>query len=49
MVRGNLLRLPRSVAIEIEGIEREAMAQTLKAALAEALSPLEGRHPEAYL
>ena len=49
MVRGNLLRLPRRVAIEIEGVEREAMAQTLKLALAEALSPLEGRNPEAIL
>jgi hypothetical protein len=49
MVRGNLLRLPRRVAIEIEGVEREAMAQTLKVALAEALRPLEGRHPEASL
>jgi hypothetical protein len=46
-VRGNLLRLPRRVAIEIEGVEREVMAQTLKLALAEALSSLEGRHPEA--
>ena len=48
MVRGNLLRVPRRVAIETEGVvERAAIAQTLKLALAEAFSPLDGRHPEA--